>query len=171
MRRCGHGARFADHGIDLGEQRIGKAQAVARASRLGQNVMGAQRERLDRLGGLLLDMRRDDEHGCALAARDDFRQPFQTVPAGHLDIEQDDLDFLSGEKLKRLVHRGTAPGKDQTIVPQDDPLEHRAHHAAVIHHQNADRLVASGSRGYGCALLGMQGGGNVHGMSGSAHEF
>ena len=78
--------------LELAEQDFREAAVEAAGARLGQGVGGAERKRRDGLLGAFLGQRRDDHHLGAGRRANDPRNRLQAAGAGHLEVEQDDVD-------------------------------------------------------------------------------
>jgi hypothetical protein len=148
----------ADQPVELVDEDLAELPQPLAARRLEDGVGRAQRQRLHGGRGALAGLAGDDEHVRPLPRRNQAGQGGQTVDAGHLHVEQHELDALAGEH-RQCRGRGADAGDHHIAVGRsDDPLHHRARHRRIIDDEHAGGRSATRC---GVRLVeGMDGGGH-----------
>ena len=121
----------ADAAQPLGQHLREAAGEIADA-RLGQGVRRAQRERADAGFGAMFGHGRDDQHAGAAAGADDVGQRLEPRGAGHLDVEEDDVDDDRLQRVQRLVGIGGHRDDLEILMHGHHAREHGARHLAVV---------------------------------------
>ena len=88
--------------LQLAEKDLRKAAVEASRTRLWKSVGGAERKRRDRFLRAFLGKRRNDHHLRAGRRANDSWNGFQAADAGHLQVEDDDVDADLVEGVDRV---------------------------------------------------------------------
>src|SRR5688500_15455760 len=127
--------------------------------RLLQRIRRAERKRLDGSLGAFSGESRDDHDLGAVGLLDDLGQRPHPAHAGHLEVEQDDVDMQPGQLAQRILARDRGAKQLEPGILRDHARIDGADHARIVNHEDADFAA---DRGAGAGLPGTQRGYGIH---------